>query len=67
MNDYYLCGNCGKTHKGVCHKPVKGSTSDQNTTPRKDWMTKKATRNYIKTMVASESKKKIQKGKGERR
>ena len=27
-------------------------------------MTKKATRNYIKTMVASESKKKIRKGKG---
>ena len=33
---YYLCGNCEKTHKGVCRKPVKGSTSDQNSTPRKD-------------------------------
>ena len=30
-------------------------------------MTKKATRNYIKTMVASESKKKIQKRKRKRR
>ena len=21
-NGYYLCGNCGKTHKGVCRKPI---------------------------------------------
>ena len=21
-NGYYLCGNCNKTHKGVCRKPV---------------------------------------------
>ena len=66
-NGYYLCGNCGKTHKGVCCKLVKGATSDQDITPRKDWMIKKATRNYIKTMVASESKKNIRKGKGKRR
>ena len=30
-------------------------------------MTKKATQNYIKTMVASETKKKIRKGRGKRR
>ena len=67
MNGYYICGNCEKTHKGVYRKPVIGATSDQNTTPEKDWMIKKATQNYIKTMVASESKKKIQKGKRKRR
>ena len=65
-NGYYRCGNCGKTHKGVCRKPVLGATTDRNT-PRKDWMTKKATQQYIKTMVASESKKKIRKGKKKRR
>ena len=58
-NGYYRCGNCGKTHKGVCRKPVPGAMTDQNSTPRKDWMTKKDTRNYIKTMVASETKKNI--------
>ena len=66
-NGYYLCANCGKTHKGVCRKPVPGATTDQNTTPRKECMTKKATRNYIKPMVASKSKKKIRKGRGKRR
>ena len=40
-NGYYLCGNCNKTHKGVCHKPIPGASTDQNTTPRKDWMTKR--------------------------
>ena len=63
VNGYYLCDNCGKTHKDVCCKPVPGATTDQNSTPRKDGMTKKATHNYIKTMVASETKKKIGKGK----
>ena len=66
-NGYYCCGNCGKTHKGVCRKPVSGATTDQNTTPRKEWITKKATCNYIKSMVASESKKQIRKGRGKRR
>ena len=66
-NGYYLCGNWGKTHKGLCCKPIKETTTDQNTTPRKDWVSKKATRNYIKQMVTSESKKKIRKGKGKRR
>ena len=28
VNGYYLCGNCGKTHKGVCRKPVQDATSD---------------------------------------
>ena len=64
-NGYYNCGNCGKTHKGVCRKSVKGATTDQNTTPRKDWMSKKATRNYIKQMISSDSKKR-RKGKGKR-
>ena len=31
-NGYYLCGNCGKTHKGICRKPVKRTMSDKNTT-----------------------------------
>ena len=66
-NGYYLCGNFNKTHTGVCQKPVQGTSTDQNTTPRKDWMTKKATWNYIKQIVTSESKKKIRKGKGKRR
>ena len=65
-NKYYLCCNCNKTHKSVYQKPVQGTSTDQNTTPRKDWMTKKTTRNYIMTMVASETKKKIRKGKGKR-
>ena len=65
-NGYYLCGNCGKTHKGVCRKPVKGATTDRNTTPRRDWMSKKATRNYIKQMIPSDSKKN-RKGKEKRR
>ena len=67
MVTYYHCGNCGKTHKGVCGKPIQGATTDQNTTSRKKWMSKKATRDYIKNMVASESKKKIRKGRGKRR
>jgi len=63
-NGYYKCGNCNKTHQGVCRRLKK--TTDQNTTPTKDWMTKKATRNYIKQMISSDSKKK-RKGKGKRR
>ena len=65
-NGYYLCGNCGKTHKSVCRKPVPGATSDNNTTSQAPWMTKKATRNYIKAMVASKSKKKIRKEKSKK-
>ena len=67
-NGYYACGNCGKTHKGVCRKPEKeaAATTDQNKTPKKGWMSKKAAKNYIHKMVASESKKN-RKGKGKRR
>ena len=60
-NGYYLCGTCGKSHKGVCRKLKK--TTDQNTTPRKDWRERNgkrpnaATRNYIKQMILSDSKK----------
>ena len=46
-NGYYLCGNCGKTHKGVCCKLVKKFEQGGGDTPRK-WMSKSATRNYIK-------------------
>ena len=58
-NGYYKCGNCGKTHKDVCRKPVPGATTttEQNRTPRKEWMTKKATKHYIHKIVASETKK----------
>ena len=69
-NGYYKYGNCGKTHKGVCRKLKK--TTDQNTTPRKDWRERNgkrpnaATRNYIKQMISSDSKKN-RKGKGKRR
>ena len=48
---------------------MRGTTTDGHTTPRngsKEWMTKKATRNYIKQMIASDSKKN-RKGKGKRR
>ena len=56
-NGYYLCGNCEKTHKGVCHKPVPGITSNKDNVPQAyNWMTKKA-KNYIKKMVTDESKK----------
>ena len=63
-NDYYLCGNCGKTHKSVYRKPVAGTTSNQggSDAPRK-WMCKSATKNYIKQMVTSETKNKKRKGK----
>ena len=56
---YYLCGNCGNTHKGVCCKPIKSDSSGGEATqnPRKDWMTKKAAKHYIKQMVTSETKK----------
>ena len=70
-NEYYLCGNCGNIHRGVCRKP-KGSTTDHNTTPRKDWKRRDGhrpnatTRNYIKQMISSDSKKR-RKGKGKRR
>ena len=66
-NGYYACGNCGKTHKGVCRKPEKGTTAttEQNGTPRQSWG-KKAAKQYIHKLVASESKKK-RKGKGKRR
>ena len=65
MNGYYLCRNCGKNHKGVCCKPITGTTSKQGggDTPRK-WMSKSATKNYIKQMVTSEMKKKNKKIKG---
>ena len=58
-NGYYFCGNCGKTHKGVYHKSIPGTTTKQNGGIISQlWMTKKATRNYIKTMITSETKKK---------
>ena len=65
-NGYYACGNCGKTHKGVCHKPenetttTATATTDQNT-PRKSWG-KKAAKQYIHKTVASKTKK-YRKGK----
>ena len=65
-HSYYLCGNCGNTHKGVCKKPIKSDSSggEATQTPRKDWMTKKAAKHYIKQMVTSEKKKKNKNKKG---
>ena len=53
-NCYYSCGNCGKTHKGICCKSVTGTTSNQGggDTPRKR-IRKSTTKNYIKQMVTS--------------
>ena len=66
-NGYTLCGNCGKTHKYVCCKSVTGTTSKQgdSDSPRKR-MNESATKNYIKQMVTSETKKKNTKRKGRR-
>jgi len=63
-NGYYKCGNCDKTHKGVCFKPLKGASGNAPSTPRA-WSTKD-TKNYIKQMIASDSKKN-RKGKKKRR
>ena len=63
-NGYYLCGNCGKTNKGVYCKPIPGTGSDKggDDAPQK-WMIKSATKNYIKQIATSETKKKNKKEK----
>ena len=58
----------GKTHKGVCHKLnniIQQLFKQGGDAPRK-WAGKSATKNYIKQMVISETKK-SQKQKGKQR
>ena len=48
-NGYYLCGTCGKTHKGVCCKlNTTQQPSKQGGDTLQKWMSKYATKNYIK-------------------
>ena len=49
-NGYYLCGICGKPHKGICCKlkDVTQQPSKQGGDTPKNRMSKPATKNYIK-------------------
>ena len=56
---YYLCGTCNKRHNGTCRL----LSSDSNRTPtKKSWMSRRETKEYIKTMVSTKKR-----GKGKRR